>query len=263
MSLESGVRGLGLGVGRLALGGRALRSGFTLIEMVVVLVVMAIAAHLAVREFGRVRDRRMTESADRQLVELRDAVWSLDSEGIPCGFLADMGRMPRRIDELWKLPQDAGRFAVTNVTGAIHVPTGWQGPYIRLPPGRDALYDPWGNDIGTTTNSEGFVTNVFHMGSSGLGRTRSADVSLVPDGGASAALVVVLEPGGADGASVAWYGPDGSGGVTNASGLVTLASPVRFEGLTPGVRILSCGASGMRVLRIKPGDNIIQLRATE
>lgn len=233
-----------------------MKRGFTLIEMVVVLVVLAVAAHLAVREIGRIQERRFTETANRQLQELQDAVWSVEKDGTPCGFLADMGRLPRKLSELWVMPDDARCFAVTNVTGAVHVPTGWNGPYIHLPIGKSALYDPWGNDFCATTNSAGFVTNVYHMGSSGLSRTRSFDVSLVPDGGETSSLVVALESG--DAVSVAWYGPDGFGGVTNASATATTASPVRFDGLTPGMRILSHG-TGIRIIKVNPGDNIMQL----
>ncbi len=234
--------------------------GFTLVEMVVVLVLMAALAHLAVAEFGRLRESRLSDAADRQLAELRDAVWSLGEGGEPRGFLADMGRLPRRLDELWAQPPDARRFAVTNVTGAIHVPTGWRGPYLRLPVGKDALFDPWGNDFGMVTNDAGFVTAVFHNGADGNARTRSREVSLVPPGGAAAALTVVPDEDGETAATaVNWYGPDGSGGVTNGAAAVLSGNPVRFEGLTPGERVLSCGGS-MRLVRLLPGDNICRLR---
>lgn len=240
-----------------------MKNGFTLIEMVVVLVVMALAAHLAVREFSRVNDRRMTETADRQLKELRDAVWSLDADGAPCGFLADMGRLPRSLDELWAKPDDARPFAVTNVASGVYVPTGWNGPYIRLPLGKRGLYDPWGNDFCVVTNSMGFVTNVFHTGSSGQARTRSYDVSLVPKGGENSSIVVALESSETGGVQVSWYGPDGFGGVTNAPAkIVTAATPARFDGLTPGMRVLSCGEIGIKIFSVKPGENnFIQLRA--
>ena len=229
--------------------------------MVVVLVVMAVAAHLAIRELGGVRERSMREAADRQLEELRDAVWSLDADGAPCGFLADMGRMPRSLDELWKMPGDAARFTVTNVAAGVYVPTGWNGPYIRLAPGKSALYDPWGNDIGTMTNSHGFVTNVFHMGSSGQLRTRSQDVSLLPHGGETASLVVALDATGAGSVALRLFGPDGFGGVTNFVAPATAAMPARFDELAPGRRVLSCTGIGTKIVNIKPGDsNMISLR---
>lgn len=235
--------------------------GFTLIEMVVVLVVMALAAHLAVREFGRVRERRMEEEANSRLEELRDAVWSVGADGMASGFLADMGRMPRSLDELWTQPDDAARFVVTNCAAGVYVPTGWNGPYVRLGVGKSALYDPWGNDFCTATNAQGFVTNVFHMGVSGQQRTRSHDVSLIPAGGAESSLVVAVENDGGGSVAIRLYGPDGSGGVTSAVATATAAMPVRFSALTPGRRILSYSGVGTRVVDVKPGDgNMISLR---
>lgn len=238
-----------------------MKNGFTLIEMVVVMVVMAVAAHLAVREFSRLRERQLAETADVQLEELRDAVWSLDSGGAPRGFLSDMGRMPRSLEELWTLPNDARRFAVTNVESGVYVPTGWNGPYLRLAPGKSALYDPWGNDIHAITNSQGFVTNVFHMGSSGQLRTRSRDVSLLPIGGDEASLVVALDTVGSGSVAIRLYAPDGFGGVTNFTATATAAEPAHFEGLTPGRRIISCAGVGTKIVNLKPGDNLTSLRA--
>lgn len=235
--------------------------GFTLIEMVVVLVVMAVAAHLAVREFGRVRERRMVEDANLRLEELRDAVWSVDCDGAARGFMADMGRLPRSLDELWKMPDDAARFIVTNCASGVYVPTGWNGPYVRLGVGKSALYDPWGNDFCTATNAQGFVTNVFHMGASGQQRTRSHDISLIPAGGAQSALVVALETDGGGSVALRLYGPDGFGGVTSAVATATAAMPARFDELTPGRRILSYSGVGTKVVELKPGEsNMISLR---
>lgn len=240
-----------------------MRRGFTLIEMLVVLAVLAIAAHLAVRELGKVRERQQNDAANAQLFELRDAVWNIEADGAPSGFLSDMGRMPRSLDELWELPRDARRFAVTNVAAGVHVPSGWNGPYIRLPLGKSALYDPWGNDFHVQTNSAGFATNVFHMGASGQPRTRSGDVSLVPNGGDTSALVVALESAASAEVVLRLYWPDGAGGVTNATATATAANPARFSGIAPGRRVLSSNGMGTRLVNIRPGDNIIQLRIAQ
>lgn len=234
-----------------------MKRGFTLIEMVVVLVVMAVAAHLAVRELSRLRERQLAETAERQLGEFRDAVWSHDADGAPTGFLSDMGRPPRSLDELWSKPDDAGRYVVTNIGGGVYVPTGWNGPYLRLPAGKTAVFDPWGNDFRCVTNAQGFATNVFHMGSAGQERTRSAGLSLAPDGWNATALVVVLEDG--DAASLSLYGPDGFGGVTNYTATVA-GSTARFGAISPGVRVLTWGGGASRIVYVKPGDNIIPLR---
>lgn len=240
-----------------------MKRGFTLIEMVVVLVVLGVLAHLAVRELGRGRDARLTDAADRMLTEIRGAVWTQDGGGEPAGFLADMGRLPRSLDELWEIPSDSRRFCVTNAASGVYVPTGWNGPYLRLPPGKSALYDPWGNDICATTNAQGFVTNVFHLGATGQLRTRSRDFPIVPAAGEKSSLVVALAAGGVESVAVEWFGPDGFGGVTNGSGVVTVATPCKFEGLAPGRRILSISGAGMRIVNLKPGDNLMELDIAE
>ena len=51
------------------------KRGFTLIELVVVLAILALVTHLAVREMAHLRDNRLSQLADRQLGELRDAFW--------------------------------------------------------------------------------------------------------------------------------------------------------------------------------------------
>ncbi len=267
-----------------------MRRAFTLIEMTVVLVVIAIVARLAVREMSRVKDRRLSSAADRQLEDLRRAVWDV-RDGEPAGFLADMGRMPRSADgtlsELWTLPQGAARYAVKPASAenlcvpdsdaaeladpSVVVPTGWRGPYVDLPVSSSRLRDPWGNPVEAEdsagmrrlwiTNS--YVSAVSHYGSPArLENART--VSLEPDGGAEASLVVTSEivSGEPVAGSVTykWYGP-ASGLVTGAVMTVEYPSPARFEGLTPGIRIVKDSISGVpRPVSVRPGENMLHIR---
>lgn len=159
--------------------------GFTLIELVVVLVILSLLTHLAVREMGKVQDGRLARQAERQLEEIRAAVWQTDRGEEPTGFLVDMGRLPRAqattnetgrtvltLSELWRRPDDVAPFALraastTNLVvpaavkseladASVIVPCGWRGPYLRLPTGRDRLIDPWGNPF-ETPDDAGFV----------------------------------------------------------------------------------------------------------
>lgn len=147
--------------------------GFTLIELTLVLFVLALSAHLAVRELSRQRVRRLRDAADRQLSEISSAILSADGTS---GFLSDMGRLPAAIPvdpddentplslrELWSRPDGLGDHRARPATpenladGApsaiadpdILVPCGWGGPYLRLPPSAPRLRDPWGNPIET------------------------------------------------------------------------------------------------------------------
>lgn len=149
------------------------RRGFTLIELVVVLAVLALVTHLAVRELSHLRDSRLGQAADRQLEEIRDAVWCERAGAEPSGFLADMGRLPRAVAttngtdalsaslrELWACPAGVGAYALRAATpenlvgptndladAEIRVGCGWRGPYVRLPLGAERLVDAWGNRL--------------------------------------------------------------------------------------------------------------------
>ena len=268
------------------------RRGFTLVELVVVLTVIAVLTHLAVRELSHLRDGKLAKAADRQLEEIRASVYSRSSGEEATGFLADMGRLPRLADdvrtdmfghptvtnstlgELWLMPAGAKPYAVRQATAenlvpglaalannAVYVPTGWRGPYLRLPLGKTRLFDPWGNPIeekdeaglSRLATSNGFVTAVSHFGP----RAQANDVrsiQLAPDGGETSRLVVTATSASGD---VYWYGP-ASGLITGAVANVSSTQPAVFDGLTPGRRILFFN-NAVRVIDVKPGDNLISL----
>ena len=72
--------------------------------------------------------------------------------------------------KLWKKPEGSLPFAVREAVSSnlcvsasekallaengVWVPTGWRGPYLRLPVGRDELLDPWGNRWRNNENSD-------------------------------------------------------------------------------------------------------------
>ena len=152
--------------------------GFTLIELTLVLFVLALSAHLAVRELSRQRARRLREAADRQLSEISSAILSDDGA---TGFLSDMGRLPAALPadpddgntplslrELWSRPDGLGDHRARPATpenladGApsaladpdLLVPCCWGGPYLRLPPSATRLRDPWGNPLETPDSAD-------------------------------------------------------------------------------------------------------------
>ena len=261
-----------------------MKRGFTLVELVVVLAVIAAMTHLAVRELSRVRDGKLGIAADRQLETIRDCVYSHD--GGMQGFLADMGRLPRStsatnatLRELWTMPEGARPYAVLPATeenlvpglqalanAAIYVPTGWRGPYLRLPFGKSRLLDPWGNPVETPDSAElsrleisnGWITAVSHFGPTAQ-KGGERKLSLVPDGGATSRMIVTSTS--SDDTEVCWYGP-ASGLITGAVATVSASAPAVFSGLTPGRRILVYkreNAPRMRAIDVRPGDNLVPL----
>lgn len=261
-----------------------MKKAFTLVELVVVLSVIAVLTHLAVRELSHFRNGRLVKAADAQLEDIRNSVYFREARGEVGGFLADMGRMPRLSDgslaELWSLPKGAKPFAVREASGAnlcngvvstpgVYVPTGWKGPYIRLRVGKTRLFDPWGNQIETEDSaalqrlwsSNGFVTAVSHYGP----KARAEDerrLSILPQGGSSSRLFVTslsLSSTKTDDMQYRWYAP-ADGLVTGAVVNATCPGTAVIEGLTPGLRVLWDSVTGAaRLVEVKPGDNMISV----
>lgn len=268
------------------------RPAFTLVELTVALLILAALAHLAMREVSHLRDARLADVADRQLEELRDSVYCRAAGEQSTGFLADMGRLPQAesadcasLEELWKKPDGSLPFAVREAVSSnlcvsaaekallaengVWVPTGWRGPYLRLPVGRDELLDPWGNPM-SNPDSAGYsrlgVTNGCIVSAAHFGPTarrddlRSRTLALAPADSAVCTLTVniaAVESAGT--VSLKWFGP-ASGLVTGAVETVSAPGTARFEGLTPGVRVLWDSATkAPRFIEIKPGDNVCQL----
>lgn len=271
------------------------RAAFTLLEMAIVLAILALVTHIAVVRL--VDDTYKPRLARRQLDDIARAIAGSDderdAEGLPTrtGFLADMGRMPRSLAELWQRPGgDANLYAVRQASLAnlgegnhtdndVHVACGWRGPYLRLPSGRARLLDPWGNEYAYTTNATDLV--VSSWGSDGVagwdGHTESArDIDIAIPRMHATSLTVTVSIKGTDAAAaepvelvLRVYGPPGESGhgtvgvvhdrgTTESNGTATL----RVDGLVPGPKVFRIkSADGHRVMGtvhpvvLRPGAN--------
>ena len=260
------------------MNGRFQRGGFTLVELVVVLLVIGIVTHLAVRELGAFRASRLVSAADRQLQEIRTA---------SAAFVADLGRLPRAmvetnehgeaiytLSELWRRPTDLPAPTVSNVAAGAFVSTGWRGPYLQLAIGRERLTDPWGNALEVPVNdadraperlvvSNATVWAVRHFGE----RTRPEamrEVTLVPIGGLTHDLVVGVWSERLGGMARCTVTSPYDGGVSNQSQMVALGTQAKFSGLTPGVKtlVVTCGET-MAVRSVAVGrdqPSIVEVR---
>ncbi len=151
-------------------------NGFTLLELVVVLAILAVVTTLALRSLGHLEDQKREEANREGLRELRDAVLGSPNDravdGSPAigGFVADMGRLPRAVEidgrltlsELWLNPGagfDVRQALAENGVpagyedGEVLVSGGWRGPYLRLPIGAGDWLDGWGNPMVTPLSS--------------------------------------------------------------------------------------------------------------
>jgi len=251
-----------------------MKRAFTLVEMVVVITIMAVLTHLAVREVAHFRDEKTFAAANRQLCEIDGAVRA---------FAADMGRLPRSLDELWKLPAGAIRSRLVDAstvdrevpTNRVVIAAGWKGPYLKLPIGRSALYDAWGNELSTEV-SNGVVVAVGHLGMNGLrdagdcAERYDRDVTVRfdgLDGGddlAGCTLAVSLDLTERESVpevircKLFWSREDGLGEATNLYvGVMTTG------GLTPGEKVLwETAGDAAHAITVRPGanDRILKIR---
>ena len=137
-------------------------AGFTLIEIVIVIIVLGIIAAVAIPRFGDVSENAKAASTKEEMMRLKLAIIgdaSITSGGkyVNKGFLGDAGFVPAALVDLVVKP---GALAVyNNFTGL-----GWNGPYIDSS-GGDYLIDAWGvaysyNAAGRTITSTGGPANI-------------------------------------------------------------------------------------------------------
>jgi len=128
------------------------KSGFTLMELLVVLLIIGVLSSVAIRTIDATRDRALFDQTTKELKQLVYAVvgnpdLTMDGRRIDFGFYGDMGRPPNDLREL-----------VENPTSDPH----WHGPYIRRELTGDSvgfLRDAWGNPYTYDKNS-GVITTV-------------------------------------------------------------------------------------------------------
>ncbi len=127
--------------------------GFTLLELVVVIAVLALVANLATEHLVQVTDQQRYETSRDRLQRLQYAIVGDDSRtsnGQPdlFGFVHDMGRPPVDLSELYEEPadcdptRDGNQSCPAGFDPALGRSVGWRGPYISA---RDAKQDGWGN----------------------------------------------------------------------------------------------------------------------
>jgi prepilin-type N-terminal cleavage/methylation domain-containing protein len=128
-------RGSGQGCNKLGQG------GFTLIELVIIIVVLGILAAVAVPKFTSMSTSAKIAATKEELVSLRVALVGNPSaisggEYINRGFEGDVGYLPSHLQDLVTKPDSIATYnRLTRI--------GWNGPYVD---GSNASYlsDAWG-----------------------------------------------------------------------------------------------------------------------
>jgi prepilin-type N-terminal cleavage/methylation domain-containing protein len=203
-------------------------SGFTLLELVVVLSILAVVTTLALRGLGGIEDGKRDEANRAAIEDLREAILgspderAADGPRVIAGYVADMGRLPRTVEvdgaltlaELWSGPPGQvfdvrPAIAFHGVPGAFEDPQvfvsgGWRGPYLRLPLGASQWLDGWGNPMVNVLD-----TATLNPDAEGYARLRdTADAPLVA-AGQEIRIIRHLGSNGQLGASDTGYGRDG------------------------------------------------------
>jgi prepilin-type N-terminal cleavage/methylation domain-containing protein len=159
--------------------------GFTLLELVIVLAILAALTTVAVRSLDGVEDQSRYEATRHSLDNLQAAVLGADNERdadgslLVTGFVADVGRLPyavgndptRQLQELWSNPNNVQAFAIGAASDdpAVVLGTGWHGNYLRLSLSQSSLVDGWGQAYGLSTDGSGQIVTVSSSGAAGSG----------------------------------------------------------------------------------------------
>lgn len=96
------------------------RSGFTLIEVLLVLIILAIIAGMATTQFGGVREQANIDSVKSQIGLVKSAIELYELR---------FNQYPSQIEDLWEKPSDST------------IADKWTEPYLEKLPA-----DPWGNE---------------------------------------------------------------------------------------------------------------------
>ncbi len=132
-------------------------SGFTLIELTIIIIVLGVIAAVGIPVMGNMINSSKINATKSELTTLKTAIVGKSSSGVIRGYESDVGLSPPDLQALFTKPgpvADWDRFTQT----------GWNGPYIEGSDG-EYLKDAWNVDyvydsIGRTIRSVGGVDTI-------------------------------------------------------------------------------------------------------
>ncbi len=155
---------------------RQCSQGFTLLELVLVLVIITALATIAVEMLEPQVDQQRFNAARKTMENVRNAIadptprFQPDGTPLISGFVSDIGRLPiangtdakTQLNELWNGVED---FAYQIRSGPapytdVKLPCGSRAPYLQLPLGKTQLTDPFAKGFEFTLAADNSVTQM-------------------------------------------------------------------------------------------------------
>ena len=234
---------------------RYLASGYTLIEVLLVVIILGILSTVALKSLGTVNEtariERTRQAMDRLAVAIAgDPSVITDGQRASYGYVGDVGTLPATLDAL---VQNPGSYAT------------WKGPYIRdefTTGGANSTFklDGWGNVIAYSG------TAMLRSTSGGNSLTRQLAGS-VADLTLNSITAVVADwdktpPGSIyrDSIRCVLFCPNGTGGISTRTKYPDAGGRVRFDSVSIGLRqlevvYLPTSDTLRRIIAVEPKSN--------
>jgi general secretion pathway protein G len=132
---------------------RRFQDGFTLIELMVVILIIGLLATIVVQNLRSATDKAKRVKAEADIAQLKSA---LDR------YYLDAGSYPTT---------DQGLQALISAPDSGNVPHDWSGPYIEKLPA-----DPWGNPYSYQSDGNSYVLKSFGADGVEGGEGKNADI---------------------------------------------------------------------------------------
>lgn len=125
-------------------------SGYTLMEMVMVIILLGILSAVAIPKIGSMLDTSKENSTKQEMQMLRvaligDASSTVGGEMADKGYFGDVGSVPPNWDALLNKPASVSAWN-------RNTQSGWNGPYV-VDDGGDFKEDVWGNEYSLTDST--------------------------------------------------------------------------------------------------------------
>ncbi|ATG91562.1 hypothetical protein MKLM6_3372 [Methylomonas koyamae] len=185
--------------------GIGIQRGFTLLEMVLVLFLMALVASAGLMLTEGVEDQAKYDETKRRMELIRKAIVGDPTRtinGAPeiVGFVADMGRLPnclRELAEAFDCTSPGSPLPTSAFDSNSGLLAGWRGPYIALLPDSDGelrIRDGYENDDGGVDFGWGFSNDGTQIQLQSYGLNSVADGGTPIDDYPVGASVTVVTP---------------------------------------------------------------------